>query len=163
MVKKSASALALQPVATASSPARRSREGAQRFLSFRSEISRDTDPDRTGMLPLAFEPGMGFERYVDYALDVPMYFVERGETYIDVAGQSFRDLIAGGLAALPGERATISDSADHVSTIFPEVRFKRISKSRRRWWTVAAASPHCPRIGSAFSTTTLRSMPPGIW
>jgi glutamate--cysteine ligase len=82
------------------------------------------------MLPWAFEPGMGFERYVDYALKVPMYFIKRGDRYIDVAGFSFRDLLAGKLAALPGERATLSDWANHVSTIFPEVRLKRYLEMR---------------------------------
>ena len=82
------------------------------------------------MLPFAFEPGMGFERYVDYALDVPLYFVKRGAIYHDVAGASFRDLLAGRLAALPGERATISDWANHLSTIFPEVRLKRYLEMR---------------------------------
>jgi glutamate--cysteine ligase len=100
------------------------------FLSFRSEIWRDTDADRSGMLPWAFEPGMGFERYVDYALDVPMYFIKRGDRYIDVAGLSFRDLMQGKLAAVPGERATISDWANHISTIFPEVRLKRYLEMR---------------------------------
>jgi glutamate--cysteine ligase len=100
------------------------------FLSFRSEIWRDTDPDRCGMLPWAFEPDMGFERYVDYALGVPMYFVKRGQHYIDVAGQSFRDLMQGRLPGLPGERATISDWANHISTIFPEVRLKRYLEMR---------------------------------
>jgi glutamate--cysteine ligase len=131
MVKKMRVGLALQPVATAIFANSPFTQGAPNgFLSFRSEIWRDTDPDRTGMLPWAFEPGMGFERYVDYALDVPMYFVKRGETYIDVAGQSFRDLMQGRLAALPGEHATISDWANHVSTIFPEVRLKRYLEMR---------------------------------
>ena len=131
MVKKIRVGLALQPVATAIFANSPFTEGAPNgFLSFRSEIWRDTDPDRTGMLPWAFEPGMGFERYVDYVLDVPMYFVKRGETYIDVAGQSFRDLMQGRLAALPGEHATISDWANHVSTIFPEVRLKRYLEMR---------------------------------
>jgi glutamate--cysteine ligase len=131
MVKKMRVGLALQPVATAIFANSPFTEGAPNgFLSFRSEIWRDTDPDRTGMLPWAFEPGMGFERYVDYVLDVPMYFVKRGETYIDVAGQSFRDLMQGRLAALPGEHATISDWANHVSTIFPEVRLKRYLEMR---------------------------------
>ncbi len=131
MVKKLRVGLALQPVATAifaNSPFTEGRPNG--FLSFRSEIWRDTDPDRTGMLPWAFEPGMGFERYVDYALDVPMYFVKRGERYIDVAGQSFRALMAGRLAALPGEHATLSDWGNHVSTIFPEVRLKRFLEMR---------------------------------
>jgi glutamate--cysteine ligase len=82
------------------------------------------------MLAFAFAPGMGFERYVDYALDVPLYFVKRGEVYHDVAGASFRDLLAGKLAALPGERATVSDWANHLSTIFPEVRLKRYLEMR---------------------------------
>ena len=85
---------------------------------------------RTGMLPFAFEPGMGFERYVDYALDVPLYFLKRGGHYQDVAGASFRDLLAGRLAAAPGERATIADWANHLSTIFPEVRLKRYLEMR---------------------------------
>ena len=131
MVKKLRVSLALQPVATAMFANSPFTEGKPNgFLSFRSEIWRDTDPDRCGMLPWAFEPGMGFERYVDYALAVPMYFVKRGERYIDVAGQSFRDLMQGRLPGLPGERATISDWANHISTIFPEVRLKRYLEMR---------------------------------
>jgi glutamate--cysteine ligase len=131
MVKKLRVSLALQPVATAMFANSPFTEGKPNgFVSFRSEIWRDTDPDRSGMLPWAFEPGMGFERYVDYVLDVPMYFVKRGERYIDVAGRSFRDLMAGKLAELPGERATLSDWANHVSTIFPEVRLKRYLEMR---------------------------------
>jgi glutamate--cysteine ligase len=131
MVKKLRVSLALQPIATAMFANSPFTEGKPNgFLSFRSEIWRDTDADRSGMLPWAFEPGMGFERYVDYALGVPMYFVKRGERYIDVAGQSFRDLMEGRLQALPGERATISDWANHISTIFPEVRLKRYLEMR---------------------------------
>jgi len=131
MVKKLRVSLALQPVATAMFANSPFTEGKPNgFLSFRSEIWRDTDPDRSGMLPWAFEPGMGFEAYVDYALGVPMYFVKRGDRYIDVAGQSFRDLMAGKLPGLPGERATISDWANHISTIFPEVRLKRYLEMR---------------------------------
>ncbi|MFD2181295.1 glutamate--cysteine ligase [Rhodoplanes azumiensis] len=131
MVKKLRVSLALQPVATAlfaNSPFTEGKPNG--FLSFRSEIWRDTDADRSGMLPWAFEPGMGYERWVDYALDVPMYFVKRGDRYIDVAGKSFRDLLAGTLDALPGERATLSDWANHISTIFPEVRLKRYLEMR---------------------------------
>jgi glutamate--cysteine ligase len=131
MVKKLRVSLALQPVATAMFANSPFTEGKPNgFLSFRSEIWRGTDPDRCGMLPWAFEPGMGFERYVDYALAVPMYFVKRGQHYIDVAGQSFRDLMQGKLPGLPGERATISDWANHISTIFPEVRLKRYLEMR---------------------------------
>ena len=131
MVKKLRVSLALQPVATAlfaNSPFTEGKPNG--FLSFRSQIWTDTDNQRAGMLPFAFEDGMGFERYVDYALDVPMYFIKRGDTYIDVSGQSFRDLLAGKLASQPGERATISDWANHISTIFPEVRLKRYLEMR---------------------------------
>jgi glutamate--cysteine ligase len=131
MVKKLRVSLALQPVATAlfaNSPFTEGKPNG--YLSFRSEIWRDTDKARSGMLPWAFEDGMGFERYVDYALDVPMYFVKRGEKYIDVSGKSFRDFFAGKLSDLPGERPTISDWANHLSTIFPEVRLKRYLEMR---------------------------------
>jgi glutamate--cysteine ligase len=131
MVKKLRVSLALQPVATAlfaNSPFTEGRPNG--FLSFRSEIWRDTDNARAGMLAWAFEPGMGFERWVDYALDVPMYFVKHGAEYVDVAGQSFRDLMAGKLPGMPGVRATISDWANHISSIFPEVRLKRYLEMR---------------------------------
>jgi glutamate--cysteine ligase len=131
MVKKLRVSLALQPIATAlfaNSPFTEGRPN--RLKSMRSEIWRDTDNHRAGMLPFAFEQGFGFERYVDYALDVPMYFVKRGDHYHDVSGQSFRDLLAGGLASLPGERAYVSDWANHLSTIFPEVRLKRYLEMR---------------------------------
>jgi glutamate--cysteine ligase len=125
MVLKMRVGLALQPIVTAlfaNSPFREGKPSG--FLSWRSHIWLDTDPDRTGMLPFAFEDGFGFERYVDWALDVPMYFVKRGDNYFDVAGASFRDLIDGKLKELPGERATLSDWKNHLSTIFPEVRLK---------------------------------------
>jgi len=131
MVVKLRVGLALQPVITAlfaNSPFTEGRLNG--FLSARSEIWRHTDAARSGMLPFAFEAGMGFERYVDYALDVPMYFVKRGSVYHDVAGASFRDLLDGRLAALPGERARVSDWANHLSTIFPEVRLKRYLEMR---------------------------------
>ena len=100
------------------------------FLSFRSHIWSDTDPDRTGMLPFVFEDGFGYERYLDYALDVPMYFVFRDGHYIDVAGQSFRDFLDGRLPGLPGEKPRVSDFTDHLSTIFPEVRLKSFLEMR---------------------------------
>src|ERR1700726_1530682 len=131
MVKKLRVSIPLQPVATAlfaNSPFTEGKPNG--FLSYRAEIWRDTDPDCSGMLPFAFEPGMGFERWVDYALDVPMYFVKHGDDYVDAAGQSFRDLLAGRLPAMPGARATISDWANHISTIFPEVRLKRYLEMR---------------------------------
>ena len=131
MVRKLRLSLALQPVATAlfaNSPFTEGKPNG--MLSMRSEIWRDTDGARTGMMPFAFEPGMGFERFVDYALDVPMYFVKRGDHYHDVAGANFRDLLAGKLAQLPGERATLADWANHLSTLFPEVRLKRYIEMR---------------------------------
>jgi glutamate--cysteine ligase len=131
MVAKLRVGLALQPAITAlyaNSPFTDGKLNG--FLSARSEIWRHTDPARTGTLPFAFEPGMGFERYVDYALDVPLYFLKRGSVYHDVAGASFRDLLAGRLAAAPGERATLADWANHLSTIFPEVRVKRYLEMR---------------------------------
>ncbi|MGE3150744.1 MAG: glutamate--cysteine ligase [Pseudorhodoplanes sp.] len=132
MVKKLRVSLALQPVATAmfaNSPFTHGKPNG--FLTFRSEIWRDTDNQRAGMLPFAFEDGMGFERYVDYALDVPMYFLKRGDSYIDVSGRSFRDLLAGKLKDVPGaDFASISDWANHISTIFPEVRLKRYLEMR---------------------------------
>lgn len=131
MVKKLRVSIALQPVATAlfaNSPFTEGKPNG--FLSFRAEIWRDTDPDRTGMLPWVFEDGMGFERWVDYALDVPMYFVKHDDEYVNVAGQSFRDLIAGKLPGMPGAKATISDWSNHLSTTFPEVRLKRYLEMR---------------------------------
>lgn len=131
MVKKLRVSLALQPVATALFANSPFTEGKLNgFKSFRSHIWTDTDNARAGMLPMAFEDGFGYERYVDYALDVPMYFVKRGDTYHDVAGQNFRELLAGNFKPLPGERATKSDWANHVSTIFPEVRLKRYLEMR---------------------------------
>jgi glutamate--cysteine ligase len=131
MVKKLRVSLALQPVATAlfaSSPFVDGRPTG--LLSSRAEVWADTDPDRTGMLPFAFEDGMGFERYVDWMLDVPMYFVYRDGRYLDASGHSFRDFMAGRLAALPGERPTLGDWADHLTTAFPEVRLKRYLEMR---------------------------------
>jgi glutamate--cysteine ligase len=110
----------------------------------RSEVWRDTDNQRTGMLPFVFEPGMGYERYVDYALDVPMYFIYRDGKYIDATGQSFRDFMAGKLKGFEGERPTADDWADHLTTLFPEVRLKRFLEMRGadggRWNTITALS-----------------------
>ena len=131
MVAKMRVGLALQPAITAlfaNSPFTDGKLNG--LLSARSEIWRHTDGARTGMLSFVFEPGMGFERYVDYALDVPLYFLKRGGNYQDVAGASFRDLLAGRLKEAPGERATIADWANHLSTIFPEARLKRYLEMR---------------------------------
>ncbi len=131
MVRKFRVALALQPVATAlfaDSPFTDGRPNG--FLSYRSQIWTDTDPDRTGMLDFVFEDGFGFERYVDYLLDVPMYFVYRDGHYIDASGQNFRDFLAGRLPALPGELPTENDWADHMTTAFPEVRLKKYLEMR---------------------------------
>ncbi len=131
MVKKFRVGLALQPVATAlfaNSPFTEGKPNG--FLSYRSHIWTDTDPDRCGILPFVFEDAMGFERYVDHVLDVPMYFVYRDGKYIDARNQSFRDFMAGKLPAVPGEVATMSDWVDHMSTLFPEVRLKRFLEMR---------------------------------
>ncbi|HXV23621.1 MAG TPA: glutamate--cysteine ligase [Alphaproteobacteria bacterium] len=131
MVRKFRVSLALQPVATAlfaNSPFTEGRPNG--FLSYRSHVWTDTDPDRTGILPFVFEPAMGFERYVDYLVDVPMYFVYREGRYVDASGQSFRDFLKGRLPALPGEIPTTGDFADHVTTVFPEVRLKRYLEMR---------------------------------
>ncbi|MEM1400330.1 MAG: glutamate--cysteine ligase [Pseudomonadota bacterium] len=131
MVKKARVSLALQPIATAlfaNSPFAEGQPSG--FQSLRSQIWTNTDPDRTGMLPFVFEPGFGFERYVDYALDVPMYFVHRGDEYINCAGQSFRQFLQGKLPVLPGEVPTIEDWGDHLTTIFPEIRLKRFLEMR---------------------------------
>ena len=123
--------LALQPVATALWANSPFKEGNPTgFLSYRSHVWTDTDPDRCGTLPFVFEDGFGFERYVDYMLDVPMYFVYRSGVYMDAAGQSFRDFMGGRLPALPGERPTMADWEDHLSTAFPEVRLKQFLEMR---------------------------------
>jgi glutamate--cysteine ligase len=131
MVRKIRVGLSLQSVATAlfaNSPFTDGKPNG--YQSYRAEIWRDTDPDRTGLLPFAFEDGMGFERYVDYALDVPMYFVYRDDSYVDVAGASFRDFLGGKLAALPGVLPTLDNWADHLTTLFPDVRLKHFLEMR---------------------------------
>jgi glutamate--cysteine ligase len=131
MVKKLRVALALQPVATALFAASPFFEGRTTgHKSWRSRIWRSLDEARTGMLPFVFEDGMGFQAYVDWVLDVPMYFVYRDGRYIDALGQSFRDFLKGELPALPGERPTLSDWADHMTTVFPEARVKRYIEMR---------------------------------
>ena len=131
MVKKFRVGLALQPVATAlfaNSPLTEGRPNG--YLSYRSHIWEDTDPHRTGMLPFVFDDEFGYERYCDYALDVPMYFVFRDGRYIDASGQSFREFLKGELPALPGEKPSLADWTDHLSTAFPEVRLKSFLEMR---------------------------------
>ena len=131
MVKKFRVALALQPIATAlfaDSPFTEGRPNG--FLSFRSHVWTDTDPDRTGMLDFVFEDGFGYERYVDYILGVPMYFSYRDGRYVDLAGRDFRAFMAGRLGELPGARPTLRDFADHLTTAFPEVRLKKYLEMR---------------------------------
>ena len=131
MVQKYRVALALQPVGTAlfaNSPFTEGKPNG--YLSYRSHIWTDVDPDRTGQVPFVFEDGFGFERYVDYALDVPMYFVYRDGKYINALGQSFRDFLKGDLPALPGEKATMLDWENHLTTLFPEVRLKQFIELR---------------------------------
>lgn len=131
MVKKLRVSVALQPIVTAlfaNSPFLDGKPSG--YLSFRSHIWLNTDRARTGMLPFAFEPGFGFDRYAEYALDVPMYFVIRKGEYINVAGESFRAFMQGKLPQLPGERPTIKDWENHLSTLFPEVRLKQFLEQR---------------------------------
>ena len=131
MVQKFRTSLALQPLGTAlfaNSPFTEGKPNG--FLSYRSHIWSDTDPGRTGMLPFVFEDGFGYERYADYALDVPMYFVYRDGGYIDASGLSFRDFLEGKLSVLPGEKPTEKDWEDHLSTAFPEVRLKSFLEMR---------------------------------
>ena len=131
MVQKLRVALALQPVATAlfaNSPFLEGKVNGHK--SWRSRVWRDLDADRTGTLPFVFEEGFGFEAWVEYALDVPMYFVYRDGKYLNALGQSFRDFLKGELPALPGETPTLSDWADHLTTIFPEARIKKFIEMR---------------------------------
>lgn len=132
MVEKLRIGLALQPVATAlfaNSPFTEGKPNG--YLSFRAHIWHDVDPDRTGLLPFVFEDGMGFERYADYALDVPMYFLYRDGQYIDMTGMTFRQFLEkGGSDSAPGARPTIGDWVDHLTTLFPEVRLKRFIEMR---------------------------------
>ena len=131
MVKKLRVALALQPVATALFASSPFFEGKpNRHKSWRSRIWRDLDASRTGMLPFAFDAGMGFQAYVDWVLDAPMYFVYRDGKYINALGQSFRAFLNGDLPALPGEKPTLSDWADHMTTVFPEARVKKYIEMR---------------------------------
>ena len=143
MVQKFRVSLALQPIATAlfaNSPFLEGKPNG--YLSYRSHIWTDTDPARTGMLPFVFEDGFGYERYADYMLDVPMYFVFREGRYIDAAGQNFRDFLAGRLPAYPGHKPRIGDWTDHLSTAFPEVRLKSFLEMRGadggRWGKICA-------------------------
>ena len=131
MVQKMRVAVALQPVATAlfaNSPFFEGQTNGHK--SWRSRVWRDLDADRTGMIPFIFEDGFGFEAWVQYALDVPMYFVYRDGKYIDALGMSFRDFLAGKLPAMPGEIPTLSDWADHLTTAFPEARMKKYIEMR---------------------------------
>lgn len=131
MRRKMRVATALQPIATAlfaNSPFTDGKPNG--FLSYRAEVWRHTDADRTGILPFVFEPGFGFESYVDWALDVPMYFLRRGGLLHEAGGASFRDLLDGRLTTLPGGQATMSDWNLHLSTLFPEVRLKNFLEVR---------------------------------
>ena len=164
MVQKLRVSLALQPIATAlfaNSPFLEGKPNG--FLSFRTQVWTDTDNARAGMLPFAFEDGFGFERYVDYALDVPMYFVMRDGSFVNTAGESFRKFMEGKLPQLPGEQPVMKDWADHLTTIFPEVRLKRYLEMRGcdsgPWRRLCAFRP----CGWACSMTRPRLMGHGIW
>ncbi|MEM7444658.1 MAG: glutamate--cysteine ligase [Pseudomonadota bacterium] len=157
MVKKFRVSLALQPVATALFANSPFTEGQPNgFQSYRSHIWTDTDPDRTGDLPFVFDEGFGFEQYVDYLLDVPMYFVYR-DGYVDASGQGFRDFMNGTLPALPGEAPTMADWADHATVVFPEVRLKRYLEMRGAdggpWRRICALPAFW--VGLLYDTTAL--------
>ena len=131
MVQKMRVAIALQPVATAlfaNSPFFEGKPNGHK--SWRSRVWRDLDAARTGMVPFVFDEGFGFDAWVQYVLDVPMYFVYRDGKYVDALGQSFRDFLEGKLPALPGEKPTLSDWADHLTTVFPEARLKQYIEMR---------------------------------
>ncbi|HEY4136058.1 MAG TPA: glutamate--cysteine ligase [Alphaproteobacteria bacterium] len=131
MARKFRVGIALQPIATAlfaNSPFVEGKPSG--YVSYRSHVWTDTDAARTGDLPFVFEQGFGFEHYVDYLLDVPMYFVYRDGKYIDASGQSFRDFMAGRLPAMPGHVPTMGDWVDHLTTAFPEVRLKKFLEMR---------------------------------
>ena len=158
MVQKMRVALALQPVATAlfaNSPFFEGKPNGHQ--SWRSRIWRDLDADRTGMLPFVFEDGFGFEAWVDYALDVPMYFVYRDGKYLNALGQSFRDFLKGQLPALPGQIPTLGDWADHLTTIFPEARVKQFIEMRGAdggpWRRICALPAFW--VGLCYDQTTL--------
>ncbi len=160
MVQKFRVGLALQPVATALFAASPFFEGKENgHKSWRSRVWRDLDGARTGMLPFVFEDGMGFERYVQYALDVPMYFVYRDGKYVDALGMSFRDFMKGELPALPGEMPTESDWADHLTTCFPEVRIKKFMEMRGAdggpWRRICALPAFW--VGLMYDTTALNA------
>lgn len=158
MVKKLRVSLALQPVATAlfaNSPFNDGKPNG--FLSYRSHIWTDTDPQRCGILPFVFESGMSFERYVEHVLDVPMYFAYRDGRYVDCSGQSFRDFLDGRLPALPGELPTLSDWSDHLTTLFPEARLKKFIEMRGADggpWRSLCALPAL-WVGLLYDTTAL--------
>jgi len=160
MVRKFRIGIALQPIATAlfaNSPFTEGRPNG--FLSYRSHCWTDTDPDRSGMLPFVFDDGFGYERYVDYMLDVPMYFVHRGDRMIDVSGQSFRDFMAGKLPGLPGARPTLDDWSEHLTTAFPEVRLKRFLEMRGADggpWNMICALPAL-WVGLLYDASTLEA------
>ena len=158
MIKKFRVGLALQPIATALFADSPFTEGQPNgYQSYRSQIWTDTDADRTGMLDFVFEDGFGYERYVDYLLDVPMYFSYRDGTYIDLAGKSFRKFLAGDLAELPSTKPTLRDWADHMTTAFPEVRLKKFLEMRGadggRWSRLCALPAFW--VGLLYDSTAL--------
>ena len=131
MIRKFRTSLALQPVATAlfaNSPFCDGKPSG--FKSLRSRVWEDTDAARTGTLAWVFEDDFGFEKYAEYILDVPMYFVYRDGEYHDVTGQSFRDFMAGTLPGFEGQTPTLDDWEQHLTTAFPEVRLKRYMEMR---------------------------------
>jgi glutamate--cysteine ligase len=132
MRQKMLVSLKLQPLATAlfaSSPFTGGRPNG--LLSWRGDIWRDTDNNRAGLLPFCFRPDFGFEHYVDWALDVPMYFIVRDGHYHDCTHVTFRQFMNGALKGEIGDwEPTIGDWTNHLSTLFPDVRLKRFLEMR---------------------------------
>ncbi|KAG2245144.1 hypothetical protein Bca4012_015027 [Brassica carinata] len=131
MIRKFRASLALQPIATAlfaNSPFSNGKPNG--FLSIRSHLWIDTDKKRTGMIPFVFNDSFGFERYVEYALDVPMFFLHRNKSYLNCGGMTFRDFLSGKISHLSHEQPTINDWETHIGTIWPEVRLKRYLEMR---------------------------------
>ena len=131
MVRKYRAALALQPVfiaLAAGSPFASGR--ATGYQSYRSHVWQHTDSDRCGLPEIVFDEAMGFERYVDWVLDVPMYSIVRSGHHVDTAGESFRRFLAGELRPVPGETPTLDDWKYHLQTLCPEVRLKQLLELR---------------------------------
>jgi glutamate--cysteine ligase len=128
MVAKMRTALAVSPIVSAIFANSSLSEGkANGFVSRRLHIWQHTDPERTGLLPFVFEPDMGYRRYIEWALDVPMFFFVREGSYHPAGGMTFRRFLREGWGE---QRATFADFDRHLTTLFPEVRLKHVIEVR---------------------------------